>query len=209
MRATQAQIEKSILQKNEGEVFVSSEFQDQYPRTAVDKAFSRLTEKGVIRRLAPGIYDIPKQGKFVKRSLPPEPEKIALAWAKKNNARLLPDGVFAANALQLSDQMSGGYIYLTDKASASLDIQGLRIQFKRTTLKYMKLSGCITGIVVQALRSLGRVALESDSEYALSTINKLNAILSHSDKLQIKKDIKDIPKWMQPLLSQLTLTMLS
>ncbi len=207
MRATQSQIEKAILQKKEGDVFVSADFQKRYVRTAVDKAFSRLSEKGMIRRLAPGIYDIPRQGKYVKRPLPPDPEKVAIAWAKKNNARLMPDGVFAANTLQLSEQMSGSYVYLTDKASASLDVQGFRIQFKRTAPKYMKLSDSITGVVIQALRSLGRVALETDSEYARRTIDKLNAILSDSDKLQIKKDGDDIPKWMQPFLNQLTLSM--
>lgn len=206
MSTTQAQIEKLIATtKKPGDVFTSSEFLSLGQRSALDKAFSRLADKGTIRRLAPGLYDVPKMGKFVNRLLPPNPESIAEAWAKKNKAKILPDGVFAANALGLSDQMAGRYIYLTDKASTALNVLNTSIRFRRTSPRYMATAGRITGVVIQALRSLGRLALENDQEYAQFIKERLKGRLSREEKKQLRQDWENIPVWMRPVLNEVTL----
>ncbi|MEG2970478.1 MAG: DUF6088 family protein [Akkermansia sp.] len=205
MKTIQAKIESLITAtKKPGDVFTSSEFLNVEQRNALDKAFSRLADKGTIRRLAPGLYDIPKMGKFVNRILPPNPELIAEAWAKKNKAKILPNGVFAANALGLSDQMSGQYIYLTDKASKDLNILNTSIRFRRTSPRYMATAGKITGVVIQALRSLGRIALENDQKYSKFVTKRLKVRLSQEEKRQLRKDWDNIPVWMRPILNDVT-----
>lgn len=154
--------EKIFSEKAKGEVITSSDFLAFWPRTAVDQALSRMARDGELKRILPGIYEIPATNKRFNLPVPTDQEQVAKAWARKNEARLLPNGIYAANALWLSDQMAGRYEYLTDRPSATVHVGGWKLRFKKTSPKLMRLSGSITGLVVQALRSLGRKSIDRD-----------------------------------------------
>lgn len=189
--------EKIFSGKTEGEVFASSDFFAFWSRTAVDQALSRMVRDGELRRILPGIYEVPAVNKKFKLPVPTDPEKVAQAWARKNNARLLPNGIYAANALWLSDQMPGQYEYLTDRPSAMVCVGNWKLRFKKTAPRFMALSGRITGLVVQALRSLGRENM--DERFVVSQLSKR---LSPAEKQQLSRDINAVPAWMRPVLQQ-------
>lgn len=63
----------------------------------------------------------------------------------------------------------------------------------------MRLSGRITGLVVQALRSLGRESL--DEEFVVRQLSKR---LSSEEKKQLRLDIKLVPVWMKPIFEKIT-----
>lgn len=191
--------EKLFSEKEAGEVFASSDFFGLWPRTAVDQALSRMARDGELKRILPGIYEIPAMNKKFNLPVPTDPEQVAQAWARKNNARLLPNGVFAANALWLSDQMAGKYEYLTDRPSSTIRVGNWKLRFKKTSPKLMRLSGRITGLVVQALRSLGRESL--DEEFVVRQLSKR---LSSEEKKQLRLDIKLVPVWMKPIFEKIT-----
>lgn len=189
--------ERILLGKRKGEVFASSDFFAFWPRTAVDKALSRMAKDGEIKRILPGIYEIPSINKRFNLPVPTDPEQVAQAWARKNDARLLPNGIYAANALWLSNQMAGRYEFLTDRPSSTVRVGNWKLRFKKTSPKLMRLSGRITGIVVQALRSLGRETI--DEEFV---ITRLAQRLSPEEKKQVSDDIDLIPQWMKPILQK-------
>lgn len=193
-----SQLRKKIFsEKAKGEVITSSDFLAFWPRTAVDQALSRMARDGELKRILPGIYEIPATNKRFNLPVPTDPEQVAKAWARKNEARLLPNGIYAANALWLSDQMAGRYEYLTDRPSATVRVGGWKLLFKKTSPKLMRLSGSITGLVVQALRSLGRESIDRDF-----VVSQLTRRLSDTEKEQLSRDMELVPVWMRPILQQ-------
>ncbi len=141
--------------------------------------------------------EIPATNKRFNLPVPTDPDQVAKAWARKNEARLLPNGIHAANALWLSDQMAGRYEYLTDRPSATVHVGGWKLRFKKTSPKLMRLSGSITGLVVQALRSLGRKSIDRDF-----VVTQLTKRLSDTEKEQLSRDMELVPVWMRPILQQ-------
>ena len=87
-----------------GALFSPRMFDDLGNRAAVDQVLSRLTKAGKIRRIARGIYDIPKTHPTLG-ALSPDPDAIAKSIAVQAGYRLQPTPAHAANALGLSTQV--------------------------------------------------------------------------------------------------------
>ena len=81
MKSVDFRIISRIYGLGRGAVIVPSDFLDIGSRQAVDLALHRLVKKGIIRRLARGLYDYPKTHP-VMGILSPDPDVIAraLAW---------------------------------------------------------------------------------------------------------------------------------
>lgn len=75
--------EKIFSEKAKGEVITSSDFLAFWPRTAVDQALSRMARDGELKRILPGIYEIPATNKRFNLPVPTDPEQVAKAWARK------------------------------------------------------------------------------------------------------------------------------
>src|SRR5439155_17175905 len=138
-----------------GSVVVPADFLDLGSRQAVDLALHRLARKGTIRRLARGVYDFPKQHP-VLGLLQPSTEGVATALAGRDRTRLQPAGAYAANALGLSEQVPAKAVFLTDGPSRTVKIGPTTIQLRRTTAKNMAAAGRLSGLLIQALRALGK-----------------------------------------------------
>ena len=110
-------------------VFGPRMFDDLGNRAAVDQALSRLTKAGKIRRIARGIYDIPKTHPMLG-ALSPDPDAIARAVAAQGGYRLQPTPAHAANALGFSSQVPAQIIYLTDGSSRKIKVGNQIIHFK-------------------------------------------------------------------------------
>ena len=121
----------------------------------VDIVLHRLVRKGTIRRLARGIYDFPKEHPKLGK-LQPSPEKIAEALVGRDCTRIQPTGAYAANILGLSEQVPAKVVFLTDGPSRTVKIGTTTIQLRRTTPKNMAMAGRLSGLLVQALRELGK-----------------------------------------------------
>src|SRR5580704_2754038 len=138
-----------------GSVFVPGDFLDLGSREAVDLALHRLARKGTIRRLARGVYDFPKQHP-VLGLLSPSAATVARALAGRDYTRLQPAGAYAGNALGLSEQVPAKVVFLTDGPSRTVKIGTITIQLRRTTPKNMAMAGRFSGLLIQALRELGK-----------------------------------------------------
>jgi hypothetical protein len=154
-QAIDARILATIKGRGRGCVFVPAEFYAIGSRQAVDLTLHRLWRAGVIRRLARGVYDYPKEHP-VLGLLTPSAETIAKALAGRDKTRLQSSGVQAANTLGLSDQVPAKVVFLTDGTSRTVRIGTMTIQLRKTTPKNMATAGRLSGLVIQAFKALGR-----------------------------------------------------
>lgn len=179
-----------------GAVFVPADFLDLGSREAVDIVLHRLTRKGTIRRLARGVYDFPKEHP-VLGSLSPSAEAVARALAGRDHTRLQPAGAYAANALGLSEQVPAKAVFLTDGPSRTVKIGAMTIQLRRTTARYMAAAGRLSGLLIQALRELGKEHLTPERrEY-------LKRTLPADKRRELLKDLRLAPAWMHPIFREL------
>jgi hypothetical protein len=193
MQSIDYKIKSRVYGSGRGSVFSPNDFLSLGSRHAVDKALSRLVAKGTLRRLARGLYDYPKTHPELGILLP-SAETIANAVAGRHGIRLQPSGAYAANLLRLSEQVPMKVVFLTDGPSRKVKVGKQEIILKRTTPRNMATSGRTSGLVIQALRYLGKVHVTRDR------VKHLRELLSAKDRQQLLKDLPLAPGWTHPLL---------
>lgn len=196
LNSTDDQILKAINSLGHGAVFVPTDFLSFGSRQAVDIVLHRLVRKGTIRRLARGIYDFPKEHPKLGK-LQPSPEKIAEALVGRDGTRFQPTGAYAANILGLSEQVPAKVVFLTDGPSRTVKIGMTIIQLRRTTPKNMAMAGRLSGLLVQALRELGKENVTPERLKHLKRTIPLNA------RKELLKDIRFTPEWMHSIFKEL------
>lgn len=186
-----------VYGKGRGWVFTPNNFLDLGPRKSVDMALTRLLDAKTIRRLARGLYDYPK--KHPKLGLlSPDPNDIARAVSKSDATRLQPSGAYAANLLGLSQQVPMRIVFLTDGAEKTVQVGKQSIQMRRTTPKNMATAGRTSGLVIQALRYLGK------GQVTPQHMETLRRNLSPEDRKRLWKDRVHAPAWMHPIFEQIS-----
>jgi len=200
MKKTSQSIDAKVLarieRKGKAAVHVPGDFLDLGSREAIDLVLHRLVKKGIIRRLARGVYDLPERHP-VLGLLSPSPEKIAEALAGRDRTRLQPSGAYAANALGLSEQVPAKAVFLTDGPSRMVKIGQMTIQLRRTTPRNMAAAGRLSGLVIQAFRELGK------EHVTPARIKRLRRTLPADKRRELLKDLKLAPAWMHPIFRAL------
>ncbi len=182
-----------IRHQGPGTVFTPTDFVDLGPRNAVDLALSRNARAGAIRKLARGVYDLPRRDTRLGE-LSPSPDDVASALAGRDGARLQASGAHAANLLGLSDQVPVRITFLTDGRSRRVQLGKQQVLLKHTTPRQMATAGRISGTVIQALRWLGRGHVDD------RTVATLRRRLSDSDKRQLHQDLRYAPTWVADIM---------
>lgn len=196
MQAIEKKVVSRVFGKKRGWVFTPSAFGDLGSDMSVRQALKSLSDRQLIRRLARGLYDYPKQHPKLGQ-LTPTPEDIAQALAGKDRLRILASGAYAANLLGLSLQVPARVIFLTDGNARNIKVGNQEIVLKRTTPRNMAATGRVSGLVIQALRHLGRKHVDDE------VVRKLNARLSDDDRRTLMKDIRLAPAWIGNIFRQL------
>ncbi len=190
-------IDQSILRrirsKGRGAVFTPAEFLDLGSRAAVDKALSRNAHSGAIRKLARGLYDLPRIDADLG-PLSPHADDVARALAARDAARIQPTGSYAANLLGLTTQVPVKVVYLTDGGSRRVTLGRLQIVLRETTPRQLATAGRVSGTVIQALRWLGKRHVDN------ATVAHLRRKLSADEKRQLLADLRYAPDWVAEVL---------
>ena len=179
-----------------GSVFVPADFLDMGSREAVDVSLHRLARNGTIRRLARGVYDFPKEHPALG-PLQPSAEAVAKALAGRDRTRLQPAGAYAANVLGLSEQVPAKVVFLTDGPSRTVKIGSMIVELRQTTAKNMAAAGRLSGLLIQALRELGKENVTAERR------EHLKRTLPAEKRRELIKDIKLAPAWMHPIFREL------
>ena len=186
-----------IYGKKRGWVFTPHHFLNLGSRTAVAKALERLAESGTIRRLARGLYDYPEKHP-VLGELPANYERIAQALAGRDSLKIQPSGAYAANLLGLTEQVPARIVFLTDGANKTVQVKNQQIVLKRTTPKNMATAGRVSGLVIQALRYLGKDYVND------KIIGILKKRLTEDDKRRLMRDFRYAPAWIGVILKRVS-----
>ncbi len=189
-------VKNRITNHGRGWCFTAMHFSDLGSDASIRKALSQLQKQNVIRRLAQGIYDYPKIHD-VLGLIPPDLNEVAKAIAEKNGVQIQPAGAYAANLVGLSVQVPGRIIFLTEGPSRRVKIGNQEIIFKKATKKIMSCAGTKEGLLIQALKNLGKDHID---QIARAQISKF---LKGSNKKEVRLNMKFAPAWMRALVLEI------
>ena len=88
-------------------------------------------------------------------------------------------------------------VYLTDGRARTVQVGKRQILLKRTTPRNMTTAGEVSGLVIQALRHLGRKNVDSE------IIRRLDHRLDDATRRQLMKDIRYAPAWIADIFRTL------
>ena len=184
-------------------IWTPGDFLDLAARDSVDKALQRLTRAGTLRRVDRGLYDKPSFNNLTENSNPPDPRQVIETVARRDQIRVLVDGMTAANDLGLTNAVPAKIVVHTDARLKSISLGQLDITFKLTAASKLYWAGRPAMRIVQALHWLRDTMGQVDDDKVLAS--RLNAILRDQENGQaIRADLlaglATLPTWMQQIL---------
>jgi len=196
-KSLEKRIVRSISARGFAWAFSSKDFAHLGNRSSVDSALHRLSENGTIRRVARGIYDLPKYSNLLQQPLSPDLDAVANAIARKFGWRIQINGPSALSLMRLSQQVPGQVAYASDGPSREFKIGKNSIVFKHTALKEAGFTHRESSIIVQGLKSLG-----SDRVNA-STIKTIRNWLDPRLRKKVLSDTKLTTGWIQAAIAKI------
>lgn len=182
MQPIENKIVSRIYGRGRGWAFCANDFSAEFGRSTVDWVLYKLVASGTIRRVCRGVYDYPKYSELLQQQLGPDFDQVAQAIARKFNWRIQPSGDAALNLLGLSTQVPGRLMYLSDGPNRQYDIGDYMLEFKKSALKDVGFKHRESGLIVQALKALGK---ERVDDAVITTIRK------QLDEATCKRVLKD------------------
>lgn len=189
-------VKNRIIEHGPGWCFTPMHFADLGSDASIRKALSQIEKQKLIRRLARGLYEYPKKHDTLG-TIPPDLNEVAKAIAEKDGVLIQPAGAYAANLVGLSMQVPGRIIFLTEAASKKVKIGNQEIIFKKTTKKNMFSAGTREGLLIQALKNLGKNHIDKKARIQISKF------LKGSTEEEIKKNLKFAPAWIRALVFEI------
>jgi len=183
-------IEERIDEMQPGNVFITSDFSDIAPTAATNMSLSRLKKTGKIRRILRGIYDKPRFSRLLNEPVAADPSKVAYTIARKNRWSIIPMGDTALNMLHLSTQVPAVWQYVSDGPYKEYDYDNVHISFRRTSNREATGYSYTTGLVIQALRALGKDHIDR------TVIELLSHQLSSEEKRNLMTEAQGTTTWI-------------
>ena len=164
---------------------------------AVRQTLSRLVRAGIIRRVTRGIYDLPRQHPIVGQTAPDITSTVRTLM-QASRAQWQFSGAYAANALGLSDQVPAKIVILTNGVSRRVLLGKLILSFRHASPRNLLGAGRTSGLVIQALRYLGK------GEITPHRRTHLKRVLDARTKTDLQFLQPKLPAWMRPMIQQIT-----
>lgn len=198
MTSVEDKINQVIKYRKKGSIFFSSDFVSKGSLPSVNKALSELTKKGIIVRLAPGIYCRPENDEvFGLGVIYPGLDEIAGAIASRDGARIVPTGTYAQNRLGLSTQIPMNVVFLTDGSPRCIKVyDGKGILFKKAAPKIFKFRNNLAMMLTLALKDIGEGSLTEEQE---ETVRKL---IIQEPMETFTQDYPLMPEWIRSLIEK-------
>ncbi|MES2771179.1 MAG: DUF6088 family protein, partial [Pseudomonadota bacterium] len=161
-----------------------------------------------LRRLDRGLYDQARLNTLTGQASVPDYRSVIDAVGRRDQVRMLIDGMTAANDLGLSNAVPGQITVHTDGRLRPIRLGNLTIHFKLTAPSKLYWSGHPAMRIVQALYWL-RDSIKDDAPSGQGVVkDKLIRLLRDStqaDKMRddLRSGLHTVPSWMQQWIREL------
>jgi hypothetical protein len=197
LQPVEIKILSRIYGRGRGWAFTKTDFIADFDETSIHKALSLLEKSGRIRRVLRGVYDYPRYSGLLEQSLSPDIDQVAHAIARKFNWRIYPSGDVALNLLGLSTQVPAHWSYLSDGRDKEYEIGMQRLAFRKTALRDLGFTQPDSGLLVQALKALGKELVDD------AVIEILRTRWSSTQKARILKDTRTVTGWIYSCIKRI------
>lgn len=184
------QIKQRIENAPKGSIFVNSDFSDIADYETIRRNLNRLVEIGTLRRILNGIYEKPKYSELLKEYVAADPNLVAKAIARSYHWSIIPSGNTALNLLGLSSQVPAVFVYVSDGPYKRYAWNSAKLEFKHRTNKEITGLSYMSGLLIQALKTLGK------SNVTPEVIKTLSSKLSAKEKETCLKEAKEATDWV-------------
>lgn len=187
-------------------VWTPRDFADLASRAAVDKTLQRLAAAGELRRLDRGLYDRPRTNPLTRQPTVPDYRAVIQAVARRDQARVVIDGMTAANDLGLTTAVPARVEVLIDARLRPIRLGNQEIRFTAAAPSRLYWAGRPAMRVVQALHWLHE-SLDDEDERAriAARLRALFADPSYGKTLRadLRAGLPTLPIWMQEFVRSL------
>jgi hypothetical protein len=196
MQPIEQKILSRIYGRGRGWAFTKIDFVAEFGEANIHQALSGLTRAGTIRRVCHGVYDYPRYSELLGQALSPDVDQVAQALARKFNWRIQPSGDTALNLLGLSTQVPGKWLYLSDGPHRQYLIGQQILAFRQSALKDTGFKLRESGLLVQAIKSLGKERIDP------SVIEALQQWLPPTLRARVLRETRVATGWIYEVIKQ-------
>jgi hypothetical protein len=193
---------KRIHQSPNSKVWTPVDFCDLGSRAAVDKTLQRMVASKELHRVDRGLYDQARTSKWSGQPAAADYLSVIDAVGRRDQVRVLLDGMTAANDLGLTTAVPAQVIVHTDGRLRPITLGKLTLQFKLTAPSKLYWASHPAMRVVQALYWL-RDSLKGTAQSDQDDIQgKLIRLLRDSKqgpllRSDLRSGLHTVPSWMQ------------
>jgi Family of unknown function (DUF6088) len=204
MRDLRPAIVQRIQDGPPAQVWTPVDFLDLGNRPAVDKVLQRLVTAGQLRRIDRGLYATPRLNRLTNQPAGADYRQVLDALARRDQLRMLVDGMTAANDLGFTTAVPARVVIHTDTRRRAIHLDNLTIAFKQTAPSKLYWSGRPAMRIVQALQWL-KDTLPADRDRILAHLSTLLADGRHGRDLRndLRAGLATLPAWMQDFVRDL------
>ena len=188
-----------------GKVWTPADFANLGPREAVDKALQRMVKSDELRRIERGLYDRPKTNTLTRTQSVPDYRAVIEAVARRDKARVVIDGMTAANMLGLTNAVPAKIEVLVDARLKPIELGNQRIVFRHAAPSRLYWAGRPGMYLVQALHWVQDAMRSNEERSRLDrTIRKLLTDETRGPRLveDLRAGLSAMPIWMQEMLRE-------
>jgi len=189
-KSAQKQIYDKIKTNGKNWVFSAKDFALDFDRWEIDHSFHFLEKEGIIKRIFTGLYYYPEYSEVLQEVVAPDVQKAAYALARKYNWTIFPEGNTALNFLGFSTQVPARYIFISNGRSRKYKIFGTTLEFRQRILSESAITNENANIVIQAIKSLGKV--HTDENFT----NQLSKKFHADEWIEIEKSAAKVADWI-------------
>lgn len=188
-----------VKQGTEGTIYTPADFTIYGTPDAIRSGLSRLCRNGVLYRFAKGIYYIPLHDKWDGTLREPSLDAIALKIAQRDNARIIPTGIYALNKLGLSTQVPTNIVYITDGSARQIKFgENKSITFRHSNdLGNFAYQSKLMQLAVLSMREIGETEITEDQKSRIKDM-----ITEHVSEQEFNHDIVFAPTWIKTILQR-------
>ncbi len=190
-----------------GRVWTAVDCLDLGPRAAVDKALQRLTTENTINRIVRGLYFLPSHNALLGGPTVPHQAAIIDAVARRDQVRVVIDGLTAANDLGLTTAVPARVTVLTDARLRPITLGRQVIRFRAAAPSRLHWAGRPAMRIVQALYWLQDM-LDTDRLRIIAQLRRILEDPRHGDAMRsdLRQGLPTLPIWMQSVVRELVET---